>query len=293
MFVPLVRVATWNLLDSAQQRGERLTQLASLIRDVDVLAIQEVCLSGSGGNVAEDLADRVGFPHAHWTPAGYPHEQTGDETGTAVISRLPVLATHELPMPWTVSAEAHKPAHHAYAALTVEMPSGRTMVVASAHLPWGGDQENARFAYAEAMDAHLASLTTGREGAIAVLAGDLNTLPSSDTVRYLTGLARGVSTKGAYFVDAWATANPGEHGYTQDPRSGNWNIDQVARASGILDPGMLPPRRIDYVLVRGWAHGRAGYPLAARLLGKDDYPRGALQPSDHYGVLAELWDPEP
>lgn len=137
------------------------------------------------------------------------------------------------------------------------------------------------------------SWTSGAPGSppadgITVLAGDFNATPASSTVRYLKGL-QALEQDSTYWVDAWETAGDGGPGWTFEPDN-PWVI-ATERLVGITGSGMQPARRIYYVLVRGWAHGRPGSPLSARRV--CDTPAGPAQvlPSDHYGVLADLWDP--
>lgn len=53
-------------------------------------------------------------------------------------------------------------------------------------------------------------------------------------------------------------------------------------------PQLMPSRRIDYILVRGFRHGRRGGPIEASL-----HFDGQHEPvvSDHYAVVVDLWNP--
>jgi endonuclease/exonuclease/phosphatase family metal-dependent hydrolase len=88
-----------------------------------------------------------------------------------------------------------------------------------------------------------------------------------------------------YFADAWMTrtiasaggaaAAGGDPGFTYD------------RNNAYALRSREPSRRIDYVFVRGPDRHLRGEPLSARLAFVE--PRDGVWPSDHYGVVAEIY----
>jgi endonuclease/exonuclease/phosphatase family metal-dependent hydrolase len=111
-----------------------------------------------------------------------------------------------------------------------------------------------------------------------VILADMNAEPDSDELRYLRGLAT-IDGRSVYFADAWIYAGDGTPGHTFD------------RRNAFAALAHEPPRRIDYVLVRGPDTKLRGEPLVARLVGTEPtvLADGArCWPSDHYGVYAEI-----
>ncbi len=115
-----------------------------------------------------------------------------------------------------------------------------------------------------------------------VVVGDFNAEPEAAEIRFMTGLqtlARpGGTPRSAYFADAFAWAGqPATDGL--GPTFDRTKNPYAAYARE-------PPRRIDYVFVRGPDdHGR-GEPLSARVVCTE--VEEGVAPSDHYGVLAEI-----
>lgn len=277
---PTVSVATWNVLWDRDTRDTRMNGIAANLPDLDVLCVQETALDRAAPGSVYDLASAAGMTVV--AEAEYTYVAADDRPGMAVLSRLPVLAAHAVPVRARTGAEVP-----AYPAAELLLPSGRHLLVVSAHLPWGGLTEARRLAHAIDIDDWVTARMAGMpDGSIAVLAGDFNANPDHDTVRYLTAKAV-VEGRNAQWTDVWATAGAGP-GFTSDPRD-NINSARTAAVKGISDASMIPPRRIDYVLVRGYAHGRPGAPLSARLFGTQ--PVDGLHPSDHFGVVTKLWDP--
>ncbi len=103
--------------------------------------------------------------------------------------------------------------------------------------------------------------------------GDFNAEPDSTEIRFLRGLHAigGVST---YLADCFGLLGEGR-GVTFDPTR-----------NPFAAPTHEPPRRIDYVFVRGPDRQVRGKPLSARVV-IDEVESGVCA-TDHYGVLAEV-----
>lgn len=270
-----------------QQDAFRRAELAAdHVADVDVLLVQEVLVVGSRSS-AEVLACSSGMTvvasAASW------RFSDGRVSGTAVLSRLPGRDVGPILLGSGQIGEV--------AAAEIVCASGRTVLAISAHLEWG-PREHVRLAQARSIDAAAREWVAARGGeemAPVILGGDLNCYPDADTVRFLTG--RGVSDgEATLWLDAWDVVGEGP-GFTSRPGT-NPLIAQTAHRlaslkgsrNAILDPSLLPDRRLDYVFVRDWAHGRAGCPLSARVEAFDP-SGGAKVVSDHERLVVDLWDP--
>ena len=102
-------------------------------------------------------------------------------------------------------------------------------------------------------------------------------LPDADEIRFLTGLSV-QEGRSVHFADAWVYGGDGSPGTTFDPRN-----DYACK-------NREPPRRIDYIFVRGPDAELRGEPLLAKVVfnTSESTPDGTLWPSDHFGVYAEI-----
>ena len=264
-----LRIATWNIMFDENSRTERLTSVANALINAkcDIVTIQEAW-AGAPDDLAGMLGMRVASASTFETP-------TGALLFNAILTRHPVLEAG------TVTLEGAN-SNRAAATSLIGTPGGRLWRVITTHLAWGSHAEGERLTQARRLDHYAArhespDLTT-------VLTGDFNATPQSATLRYLTGLDPDPLGRSTYWADAW-TAGIG-NGITSDPQ--NPHAATTAARVGITRPELLPSRRIDYILTRGYAHGRPGSPLAAAIIGQYPTP---LVPSDHYGVIADLWNP--
>lgn len=258
----------------------RLKEAAAHLRDVDVVLLQEVD-GGASPDAARSLAELLGMTvaahAATWTYS------SGSTSGAAILTRLPVLSGF--------AVDIHHGRMQRAAGAWLLTAAQRPFLLISAHLEWGGAAESLRLEQARAInavvEAELTRCPVEGTAPIAVWGGDFNTTPDADMLRYLRGqgVFEGEST---YWIDVWREFSSGA-GYTNVPAENALAV-RTALEVGIEDPGMLPPRRIDYLLVRGWAWGRPGCPLSVELRGQQDLT-GAGPASDHYAVVATLWDP--
>lgn len=203
---PTLRVLTYNLHHGEGTDGVLdLERIAALIREsqADLVALQEVDrgVARTGGvDQLEVLAELTGL-----TPSFAKFmDFQGGEYGLGLLSRCPVEVAWTIPLP----PGTQEP--RAAAAVRVLAPDIGELVFVSLHLDWLADDER-RFAQAEALLAALAD-----ESAPVVLAGDVNDVPGSRTLRALT----------AVFASA---AKPADARFTF--------------------PSDVPAREIDFVLV--------------------------------------------
>lgn len=161
---------------------------------------------------------------------------------------------------------------------------GQLINVFSAHLAWGGNTEARRLQQAEHIDRIAEKLERSYPDSISILGGDLNAQPESRTIRFLTGVDLNITNdESTLWVDAWTEAGSKEN-WTTSSNSTNSLGRITAFHANIAYPGMVPDRRIDYIMTRGWAYGKPGYPL------KFDYlidPK-KVEVSDHNGIMADM-----
>lgn len=284
-----IKVATWNLLSSAADLRERMEEAAAHLLDTDIVLIQESRQEEDPSlpSSAKVLADQIGMKVIAAVNAPSRHAEQRFKYGTAILTRLPVitegLVDLRSALGWQDSASI--------AWLTA--PSGRRLLTVSAHLQWGGDKEHVRLAQAVAIEnevrVRLAEhARTNPIAPLALLGMDANALPESDTIRYLTGLGVGNGAGGAQWVDTWTVSGNGP-GYTSVV-PGNPYAAATAMSVGITRPEMIPARRIDYLMARGWVYGRAGHPLDVEVRGQTSL-LGKVLASDHHCVVTTIWDP--
>lgn len=284
--MPGVRVATFNMLFVDEALPARIKEAAEHLKDCDVVLLQEAALYAEG-SAAHELAALLGMEVA---AMGKTKQRAGrmgvTHHGTAILSKLPIISAE------TVAIDVGSVESMPVAWLQTR--NNRVMLVSTAHWNWGGHLESVRLEQAHTIDTYLtaqvAKFMEGRDESelpITVLGGDFNTLEDCDSIRYLRGkgVVDGTST---FWVDAWADFHT-EPGYTNVPVENPWG-QMIARAAGIHNPERVPPRRIDYLMVKGWVYGRPGEPLQVELRGRDSVLGYGL-PSDHYMVVAFLADP--
>lgn len=278
--MPSIRVVTLNTLNSKDGLEERARAIGQELAALqpDVVLLQEVLFEDwEGSSVFLDIvAMYSGLPVAVTNPGEkMPH---GLIDGSAILSRFKVLESGE--------PDQAKGVHARTSYAVFQTPGGRSLAAFSIHGAWGGERTYERELQMIALDNHARALEAkyAKSGLVCVLGGDLNCIPDSSPIRFLTG-RQPIGTRGAYWVDCWEAVGEGD-GATNTPEIPA--ALRTARQVGIGLPESAPYRRIDYILVKGWAHGRPGTPLSTSLcmdLGEDT-------PSDHYGVMADLWWPE-
>jgi endonuclease/exonuclease/phosphatase family metal-dependent hydrolase len=267
-----LRVGTLNLWHADLDRELRTQRAAEWMSELDVLCVQEVADDGEW-NTLRELETRSGVPLVT------PERVGGVASRVGVFSTLPVLESAMLELPGAFADGS--PLHAAMAVLDVR---GEEVPVFSVHLAWGSPNEWIRLEQLQ----HLASFVDERWGADttkvpAVIAGDFNATPDSDSVRYLSGLR--ASRPGTLWTDAWSGAKfPGADGTTSDGSNpyAVWTATSGANGAGsLVRDDLLPDRRIDFVFIRGWRYGRPFSPVQTEVV------REPLM-SDHYPVVTTL-----
>lgn len=279
----LLRIGTLNANHAPQAVRERTGLIAEEQNRLrhDVLCLQEVRFDYDG--TSRQLADLVTDTGLALVTGRAQAEADGGMTGNAILSSLPVRESGE----FALGASDAKIPYASYAVLTT--PSGRALIVVSAHLYWGGDRERQRLIQTTTIDFRVRSLIANYQDdhPIAVLAGDLNTDPDSDTIRFLQGKGAGTTHGYTYWTDAFTAGDPAEA--VTVAIDNPWAIE-TAKLKDIRFPHLLPNRRIDYIWTYGWTYGKPGGAVSLKRTfmdtGRYGYPA-----SDHYGLTADLWTP--
>lgn len=238
--------------------------------DVDVVCLQEI-EDDTAAEVLGEVSRSSDLEVIAYEPG-----TTVVPSGTAVLSRLEGVG--ELGVVGVFRGEGEWRA----AVARVITPAGWELRVCSTHLRWGGRNEHQRVEQVVRIDADLCA-RGGVDGT--VLAGDMNAVPEAASMRYLRGVEP-IGGACAQWTDAWLVAGQGD-GYTSSPKN-RWAVE-TGRMRGFLRPEMLPERRIDYIYIEGYAHGRIFAPLECRVVNSAESHR--LEPSDHWAVVADLYDP--
>ena len=268
-----VRAATVNVWARHGDWPARREALREGLREVDadVLALQE-CVVEDGYDQARDLLGE-GWHVVHQT-RGLVGD--GRHRGASVASRWPIEAAHEVDLHLT-----DRTGDYSCGTVLAEVcsPVGR-LLVGSHGASWAWWAEHERELQAVAVVRRIEELVAA-ESAHVVLGGDFNAEPQTSSMRFLTGRTSLEGTSTAY-RDVWESVHGEAGGWTFDPRNPLTAVDE---------PGLDRGRRIDHLLVRCGDHGPTLRTLDARLVLQE--PVAGVQPSDHYGVVADLTDGNP
>jgi endonuclease/exonuclease/phosphatase family metal-dependent hydrolase len=185
--------------------------------------------------------------------------------GNALLSRWPILDQAVFPLPVEDVSETRSLLY-----ALVDSPRGRLPVFVT-HLSWQFHLAHVRARQVRAIDDHVRDVLD--KGTLPpILMGDFNAEPDSDEIRFLRGLTA-LGGRATYWADCFGLRGEGPgHTFTPD--------------NGFAAVAHEPPRRIDYIFVRGPDKEHRGEPMASRVV--LDLPEDGVWPSDHYGVCAEI-----
>jgi endonuclease/exonuclease/phosphatase family metal-dependent hydrolase len=258
---------TWNLWGRFGPWQARQEAIAATMAEVqpDVCGLQEVWSAG-GRNLAEELAGRLGLQW-RWAHAATANRAGQEQTiGNAILSRWPIAADAQLPLP-VMDGDESRVALHA----RIDTPGGALPMFTTHFTHWlGGSQ--IRVAQARRLAEFVAEHADGCP-CPPVVTGDLNAEPDSDELRLLGGILTAPAVPRQVLVDAWRHADPPGPGYSWDRHNPYHTTNDI------------PDTRIDYILV-GLARQGRGEVRSTRLAGTA-LVDGVL-PSDHYAVVADL-----
>ncbi|HEY4463965.1 MAG TPA: endonuclease/exonuclease/phosphatase family protein [Streptosporangiaceae bacterium] len=266
-----MRILSWNLwwrYGPWQQRQEAIAATLEQVRP-DLCGLQEVW-GGSGGNLAAELAKRLGM-HWAYAPAAKGRADGNEELwiGNGILSRWPIGTYEQAELPGAGRAEETRVALRA----RIDAPGG-ALPFCTTHLTYGLGRSQVRVAQVRKLAEFVAEHAAGCPYP-PVVTGDLNAEPASDELRLLGGLLTAPAVPGLVLIDAWRYADPADPGFTWDHRNG-YQAETV-----------LPDSRIDYVLAGPHRQGR-GRVRSVELAG--NAPVDGVWPSDHFAVVADLQD---
>lgn len=285
-----LRVATLNIWNRSGPWPERLGLIRNELRGLepDLIGLQEVLRQVPAG----------GSPHGAWiVPDAVPEDDAADQAsaivagclphvayaaamdygsglmfGNALASRHPILAHAAFELPGRETGEVRSLLY-----ALVDHPLGRLPVFVT-HLNWKLHHGSVRVRQVAFICERIKDLAPLDGDALPpILMGDFNAEPDADEIRFLRGLTS-LDGRSVYFADAWIYGGDGTPGYTFDSKN---RFAAVAHE---------PPRRIDYIFVRGPDTKLRGEPQKTRLAfaTRVPAPGGDLWPSDHFGLVTEL-----
>jgi endonuclease/exonuclease/phosphatase family metal-dependent hydrolase len=223
-----------------------LPRIAEVIRasGADIVALQEVDRFWIRSGLMDQpqvLADLLGWHACYGANLDHPpdsHSPVAHQYGTATLSRLPILSCENTLLPRTGTGEQRGLLE------TLINVRGVPLRFYNTHLHTTLAD---RMVQTEAIAAHIQQRSTP-----AILAGDLNALPTEPSLQVLYEL----------LVDVWPVARPDDDGFTFPAR-----------------PTQPPNRRIDYIFVS---------PDVGISGAKVDVDDLTVMASDHYPVVAEV-----
>jgi endonuclease/exonuclease/phosphatase family metal-dependent hydrolase len=286
---PPIRIATLNIWNRSGPWPERLPLIRKELSGLnpDVLGLQEVLRQVAPGasphgvwTVPAKAEDDGSHDQATLIAAGYMGHAAyaaamdygnGLAFGNAVVSKYPISEHRAFEIPGRETGEARSLLY-----VVIEHPAGKLPVFVT-HLNWKLHHGAVRERQVEFICDRIRELEPINPDRLPpVLMGDMNASPDADEMRYLVGL-KSSAGKSVYFADAWVYSGDGP-GYTFDRRN---------RFAAIAHE---PPRRIDYIFVRGPDSKLRGEPLSTRLAfaTAEPGPGGDVFPSDHFGVVTDI-----
>lgn len=250
--------------------------------DPDVVCLQEAWESPDSPNTARWVAEHCAAEwHVEFGGLPFPPGLWPDPTllfGSAVLSRWPIDHHELIPLPVDDRPASDKPAF----LMNLELLHARTngIDLFSTHLAPPPEQAYHRVTQVMAIDDAIRSRSSTDSPLPPILCGDFNAEPTSDEIRFLSGLAT-IDRRSTYYQEAWTAAGNQTIGWTWD-----------GRQNDLAASMKLPPKRIDYVFV-GDPFGRDGG--AGLVTGCDLAFHEKLtgrHASDHFGLTVEINYPD-
>ncbi len=273
-----MRILTLNLLNNPRNWCDRYQLFADELPalNADVVALQEVLEIGL--EELEVIMLDCGYEYSFSVLEEF---VTVDDVkyvcGNATFSKFPIVESH------SVDYREYEHMSLAYrsgvlpSVVTVIEVEGKRLCVVNNHLAWSYQNELYRKQQLE-VAVHFVEDTVLAD--VYVMVGDFNTTENTDSIRYLRGETHGShEDEFTYWVDAFIHRGEAEEYATTGPDL-PFAVETALRI-GIFKPEELPARRVDYIMVKGWAYGRLGSPLNCHRLDTRGF-------SDHYGVYSDL-----
>ncbi|MGE0328556.1 MAG: endonuclease/exonuclease/phosphatase family protein [Polyangiaceae bacterium] len=276
----VITLNIWNKSGPWPARAELIRQGIQALAP-DLLGLQEVLqLEGRAGDPDGDqLAELNTHLRFHAAYAKAADFGGGLQFGNALLSRFPILEHTRIALPHCDSGEQRSALY-----ALVQHPQGLLPVFVT-HLNWKLHHSDVRQKQVASLVDHVFRLAPVDDQRLPpIVMGDFNAEPDSDEMRFMRGLTL-LAGRSVYFTDAWVFAgsdgarrsSEGAPGYTFDSRN-----PYAALAHE-------PPRRIDYIYVRGPDRKFRGEPIEARVVFNSEAPDApGLWPTDHFGVFCRL-----
>lgn len=268
-----LRVLTANIYNRTEPYAARMKVLRQqLVKlDPDVIGFQEAAWTPGADHQVKQLLLGMNYFIDHQCDRAEVNRPTN--LAVAVASRWPINRRGL----WTL------PGSGVALAVDVEAPPpvGRFLFLSTfGTARWQLDAEMKRERDAVEMDKMIRQ-TASPDHFPPIVAGDFDATPDSACMRFLAGLQslEGAST---HYCDAWKAAGSGGPGYTWTTENGY--VKELADRIFHLSEHH---RRIDYILV-GSPHRYRGRARVASCKVVLNEPVGAVWPSDHFGVFAEI-----
>jgi endonuclease/exonuclease/phosphatase family metal-dependent hydrolase len=273
------RVITLNIWNNSGPWTERVELIRHELRRLqpDVIGLQEVLRMQPGDRPSDNpesdqavqIGDGFGYRVAHGTATDCGN---GLLFGNALLSRFPIIEQENFALPGIKTEE-----RRALLYALLETKSGSWPVFVT-HLNWRLDHGAVRLKQVRFIVDKILEVVPPDESKLPpILMGDFNAEPNSDEIRFLKGLHT-LDERSVYFADAWECGGDGSPGHTFDRRN---CFAALAHE---------PPRRIDYIFVRGRDRQHRGEPLSTELVFSAPAQQDGREvwPSDHFGLLSEL-----
>jgi endonuclease/exonuclease/phosphatase family metal-dependent hydrolase len=232
----------------------------------DLLALQETLVTSTYDQVIDLVGDDLHVLHQS--------QRTKEGIGCSIVSRWAPSRITEIDLLVTSRVDPADFVGRSTAA-EFETPLGTVLFVN--HKPsWRVQLEREREFQALAAATAIDGLVRGRDVHV-VLAGDFDARPETASIRFWTG-RQSLGDVSVGYQDAWELHHGDEPGHTFTVE----NPLIVAES----DWSRIPPRRIDYVMVRCDDRGPTlRIDSCERLF---DAPVDGVWASDHFGVTADL-----
>jgi endonuclease/exonuclease/phosphatase family metal-dependent hydrolase len=233
----------------------------------DIIGLQEVLELSVGGprrNQAQELIEGTSYSQVFGCAQVL---GPGLEFGNALLSKHPIVAHEVLRLPGEESGETRSVLY-----ARIAMPCGEVPVFVT-HLNWKLHHGSVRIRQIKRLVEIVEERVPTGKTFPPIVMGDFNAEPESDEIRWLRGFAT-LGGESVFFADAWAYGGDGGPGFTFDRRN-----PYAARSHE-------PPRRIDYIFVRGPDSQFIGEPLSTKVV--FDEPEAGVWASDHFGLYSEI-----
>jgi len=262
-----VRVLQMNIFHRGADWERRRELLRRGLREYapDLVAFEETVVTADYDQV-RDLLGPDWFVH-------HQKERSADGTGVSLVSRWPLEDVQELDLSVTERTEQF-PGVSIIARVTAPGPIGGLIFV-NQKPTWQRGYEYERELQAVKAARVLEDLVEQEFGHV-IVAGDLDAVPDTASVRFWTG-RQSLERTSVMYRDAWEAIHGAAGGHTFTPDNLLVQLGEMPLELG---------RRIDYVLVRAVDHGPTLRVANCQLVFAE--PSDGIWGSDHFGVLADL-----